>query len=97
MTSVYRVELRGSGFRLSLEGRNGVYGFVTERLVRAASPDAATKEAVRSVLDRPTVRAQVGAEGTTAAVQVGAVVECPAGVQPPDVQPGLSWFEESGH
>lgn len=91
---MYRVEVRGTGFRLSMEGRTGVYGFFTERLVLAASPDAASKDALRMVLERPTVRARIAAEGTTASVQVGAVVECPVGVEPPDVQPGLSWFEE---
>lgn len=44
---VFRVELHGSGFRLSLNGRVGRYEFIATRVVSADSADGASQAARR--------------------------------------------------
>ena len=91
----FRVLIQGSGFRRTISGEVGRYGFMTTRFVEAGSTEEARVLGCDAVTARPDISAQVGAPNSTASVIAAEVDACDGGG--PAVEVGLAWFLEVEH
>jgi hypothetical protein len=88
---LFRVTVVGIGFRKTVDGVEGRYGFLTYRFADAATPEAAIEAAVRSVADRAELRDQL--DGAQLEPRF-AIEEVVAADEAPPTELGLIWYPD---